>query len=223
MNSSYLPAPPPVGGDVEQDRDLPFASSAIKITARGSGRDGVTTNTLSSVLLEYRKDAASPAAYTNTPMRDDGIEGDALANDGIYTAFLPPAGSPITTVNGDLLEFRIMMTDPLGSRTLPATNRVGAPGTSFSYLAKFAEDPQSGLAYPGEYDTYHMLMTKANRDAFESRNVCIETPVEITLIAPGGKVIHNCGVRLRGSSSRNGSLGNYRIGLPPRLHDRWLL
>ena len=210
VNSRFLASPLPVAGDVTQDFALPPAGSALKISTRATGRDG---DNAVSLQLEYRRDAVVTNTYTSATMHDDGIEGDLLANDGIFTAYMPTNGSALVTTDGDILEFRIKVTDLIGTRTFPATNRADAPST-WSYLAKFGADPHSGLAYPGEYETFHMLMTKANRTAFESRSVCVETPVDITLVTSEGDVIYNSGVRLRGSSSRVPTLGNYRIGLP---------
>ncbi len=214
VNSRFTAAPFPVGGDIQQDLALPPSQSSVKITTRASGRDGVTTNVL-ALLLEYRRDAPVQSDYTNTPMRDDGIEGDAAPNDGVYTAFLPPFGSPIVTTNGDLLEFRIRLSDSLGTRTIPATNRTAIPGTNFSCFVKFGEDPQTSSAFPGEYETWHMLMSRSAKTTFESRTICSETNAEITVVTPAGDVIYNCGLRLRGSSSRVATLGNYRIEFPP--------
>ncbi|MDA0990947.1 MAG: lamin tail domain-containing protein, partial [Verrucomicrobia bacterium] len=82
---------------------------------------------------------------------------------------------------------------------------------------KFGEDLYPDTAYPGEYDTYHILMTKLNRNAFEARSVCSEDQVDMTLISSDGDIVYNCGLRLRGSGSRIAVNGNYRIEIPNGL------
>lgn len=212
VNSRYLATPPPVVGNVQPSPALPPAGSAVKITARVTGRDG---NAMGSVLLEYRKDASPQGVYTNTPMVDHGQDGDAVANDGVYTAFLPPAGSGLVMQNNQMIEFRVKATDLIGgTQTFPATNRADVASGSLSYLCKFGEDAFAGEAYPGEYGSFHMLMPAVSKAAFEVRDVCSEVPIDTTVITPDGTVIYNCGLRLRGSSSRNATIGNYRIGLP---------
>ncbi|MCE9613687.1 MAG: lamin tail domain-containing protein [Lentisphaerae bacterium] len=217
VNSRYLPLPLPVAGDVMHDPPLPPAGSSVKVTVRATGRDGDAVN----VALEYRKDASPTNAWASTNMVDHGAEGDRVAGDGIFTAWLPPATNgpnpALVMAEGEMLEFRIRVTDAIGSRTFPATNRAEVATGPFSYLVKFGDDPETGLAYPGEYRTYHMLMTKAKRTEFENRPVSSNIPLDCTLVVSDGTVIYNAGIRLRGSGSRNGLptfYGNFRIGLP---------
>jgi hypothetical protein len=214
-NAMYRSNPTPIVADVTPDTALPPAgsNSAVKITARITGRDG---DAMSSVSLEYRKDANPQGLYTNTPMIDTGLGGDAIAGDGVYTAYLPPYDSGMVMANGEMLEFRIRATDNVGtSPYFPATNRASARAGAYSYLVKFGEESHSGEAYPGEYPTYHMLMNKVNRDQLQlPANIQNQIPWDATIVLPDDTVVYNSSVRLRGSGSRVSTLGNYRINLP---------
>src|SRR6185369_11576964 len=51
-----------------------------RITDEAAGGLGVN--------LFWRVDSASPPAFTGVAMHDDGLNGDAVANDGLYTSRL---------------------------------------------------------------------------------------------------------------------------------------
>ncbi|MCE9613688.1 MAG: lamin tail domain-containing protein [Lentisphaerae bacterium] len=214
VNSRYTASPLPVAGDVNHSPALPPARSAVKVTARATGRDGDAL----TVAIDYRKDANPQGVWLSTNMNDYGVEGDRVASDGVYTAYLPPAGSGMVMAEGEVLEFRIRATDAIGTRTFPATNRTGITYNNyFTYLCKFGEDSFSGESgtFPGEYPTYHMLMTKVNQAHLEApANINSAALRDATIITPDQKIHYNSSVRLRGSGSRVSDRGNYRINFP---------
>jgi len=212
-NSVYNPAPLPVVGDVRHSPSLPPPGSAVLVTCRATGRDGDALN----VSLNYRISSMSPQPWEQISMRDDGAAGDATAHDGVYSVYVPPPGAA-PFPSGTVLEFTITATDANGSRTFPATNTAGAVFGPFVYLCYFGEDtyfdcPPPG--YPGEYPTYRILMTVSNKTWQEtSKYLFDERMIDCTLIAPDGEIFYNCGLRLRGSDTRNRLLGSYRVELP---------
>src|SRR5205807_7133246 len=72
-------------------------------------------------------DAAYQTNWTNVTMHDDGLNGDAVAGDGVYTFVLDPS----IQVNRRLVRYRVSSTD----------------GKSASITAPYADDPQSNFAY----------------------------------------------------------------------------
>ncbi|HMJ63703.1 MAG TPA: lamin tail domain-containing protein, partial [Candidatus Binatia bacterium] len=106
-NSRRLANAGPSITDVSHSPALPVANQPVVVTARVSDVDGIA-----AVLLQYRQDPNS--TLTTVGMRDDGTGGDALANDGIYSATIGGFGS------GTLIAFRVQATDaaPAAATTL---------------------------------------------------------------------------------------------------------
>jgi|GEM_PF-1277187 len=205
INTVYNSNPPPVVGDVTHFPVLPPANSAITISARVKA---VFTNA-PNVALEYRIDSLPQQTnWLSLAMRDDGHVGDATASDGVYSVMFPPYGATGMT-NGAILEFHIKATDRL-ARTYPITNTTGAPPGPYSYLCYFGTDPY----FTGEYPTYHIVMTRANRQTLETRGVQSNIPLDCTIITSDGQIFYNGGTRYRGSSTRTSE------GSPPSMSYR---
>ena len=219
-NSVYTTAPLPVVGDVAHTPALPPAGSAVKVSARVRGKNG---DALDAVQLLYRKDAVPQNAWTNTPMNDNGADGDAVAGDGVYTAWLPPYGQPAFT-NGELAEYRIAATDASGTRVFPITNLAGATSIGYSYYCKFGLDTFADCAYPGEYFTMHLLMTASNLAAL-TNDIAAQKAVnqdctffaDATIVTSDGDLFHGASVRGRGGTSRSTDYGGFRVELPPGM------
>ena len=216
VNSVFDDTPLPVAGNVKHNPALPPAQSVVTISARITGRD---SDDVDSATLLYRRDTIPTGPFSDVFMEDFGTRGDAVAGDGVYSAAVPRLGDPPFQA-GQVMEFRIEVTDSYGTRTFPATNRADSFQTSYSYFCKFGEDPQTDVDYPGEYRTFHILMTQANKNLLQTRPVQDDTLIDATFITDAGEIFYNCGVRLRGGSSRNSLLGGYRIDLPNEMdHD----
>lgn len=194
-NSVYQSDPAPLITAVNHDPPLPFGNAPVTITALAAGHN---TNPL-TVTLRHRRDSNPPGSYTSVQMLDDGLHGDGAAGDEVFGATVPglPAGA--------LLDFQISATDANGpQQTAPAA----APGHTF--LCYFGTDPD----YTGEYRTYHILMTAANRALLESRDVSSDVLLDGTLVLSDGRIFYNCGIRYRGSSSRHLTPKSFRVELP---------
>ncbi len=115
QNSAYSENLPPIVDQVAHGPLVPHAGQPLAIGARVRATSG-----LKSVTLEYqivdpgayirRNDEAYDKNWTPVPMHDDGKDGDARANDSIFTAVLP--GS--VCVHRRLIRYRITAEDSAG-------------------------------------------------------------------------------------------------------------
>lgn len=199
-NSVYDPDPPPVVEYVLHDPPIPPGDSVVRIRARATARD----SDVLSVQLLYRKDAIPTNSWNVVTMHDDALDGDEVAGDGVYSAYVPPFGKPLMQA-GDMLKFRIVVSDGSLSRIYPAESTAGVEGSNLSYLCQFLEDDYRDCAYPREYPTYYLLMTQTNRAVLEKRNRYSNDLLDSTVITSAGEIFYNSGVRYRGGSTRGGN------------------
>jgi hypothetical protein len=123
---------PPHVRQVSHAPKQPSTADVMTITAKVTDPDGVQNVTLEYQVVDpgnYIRLAS--AAYTNTwipiPMHDDGIAGDVVAGDSIFTAQVP--GNVQT--HRRLIRYRITASDPQG-------NAIRVP---------YADDPSPNFAY----------------------------------------------------------------------------
>ncbi len=133
QNLKYGVNAPPAVRQVAHSPQQPTTANAITFTAKVTDPDGVATVTLSYQIVtpgnyipSYLPNPISgnniaseirtanpafeaPANWTTVTMNDDGISGDALGGDSIWTVKLPPQA------NRTLLRYRITVTDNTGS------------------------------------------------------------------------------------------------------------
>ncbi|WP_035609755.1 CotH kinase family protein [Haloferula sp. BvORR071] len=123
---------PPQIRQVEHLPVTPAAGQAVTITARITDPDGMGAVSLAYQTVDpgaYIRltDAAYTTSWTTVPMYDNGSNGDATANDSIYTAVLPAA----VQTNRRLVRYRVNFADAQGnSATVP-----------------YADDEQPNFAY----------------------------------------------------------------------------
>jgi len=128
----YLENTPPHIRQVNHSPKQPKSGDAVTITAKVTDTDGVADVTLSYQVVEPGnyiniRDSQYNTNWTNLTMLDDGLNGDAVAGDNIYSVQLP--GS--IQVHRRLLRYRIMVTDS-GGRGL---------------MVPYMDDPQPNFAY----------------------------------------------------------------------------
>jgi catechol 2,3-dioxygenase-like lactoylglutathione lyase family enzyme len=148
-NSVAAENAPPWINEVVHNPPQPKAGVSIPIVARVSDPDGVKSVTLVYQILEpgayvRRMDEAFEKNWSELPMRDDGLQGDRRAGDGVYTAFLPAQ----VAVHRRLVRYRIVAEDGKGLR-----GRAPGPGDSVPNFALFIYDgvpAWSGSAQPGK-------------------------------------------------------------------------
>jgi len=132
LNSVYATNAPPQIRQVDHSPKEPGSGQPVTITAKISDPEGV-----GNVTLQYQSVdpgnyiALTDDAYTNNwtsvPMNDDGINGDALADDSVFTGVLP--GS--LQQHRRLVRYRISTTD----------------GAGLSITGPYSDDPQPNFAY----------------------------------------------------------------------------
>src|SRR5207302_7267253 len=101
--------------------------------------------------LFWRVDAATPPAFTSIGMVDDGSNGDALANDGVWTATIP------AQADKSVVEFYVSASDGGLTRTWPApTDDSGTQGANALYQV-------DDTVYSGTQPLYRLIMTETER------------------------------------------------------------
>ncbi len=132
QNSVFAANAAPQMRQLTQSIQQPTSGQAVTISIKATDPDGVQ-----SVSLEYQlvnpgsyirlTDAAYDSSWTSVAMHDDGLNGDAVAGDGVFSVIMP--GSLQT--NRRLVRYRITATDGLGA----------------SIRGPYADDPQPNFAY----------------------------------------------------------------------------
>ena len=111
----YLENTPPHIRQVKHSPKQPKSGEVVTITAKVTDSDGVADVTLSYQVVNPGsyiniKDSQYYTNWTNVTMLDDGLNGDAIAGDDIYSTQLP--GS--IQVHRRILRYRITVTDSGG-------------------------------------------------------------------------------------------------------------
>ena len=142
-NSRYTPNAGPAIYDVTHTPALPAANEPAVVTARVQDPDGIQT-----FAIRYRIDPGS--SEIPLPMRDDGLAGDAVAGDGVFSATIPGQGS------GTIAAFYLSASDVNGAATrFPAVLSDNSPVREC--LVMF------GDANPGgSFGAYHLWISQAN-------------------------------------------------------------
>jgi CotH kinase protein/Lamin Tail Domain/Immunoglobulin domain/Bacterial TSP3 repeat len=117
---------------VEHAPKEPRSGDAVRITAKATDPDGVAGLTLEYQMVDPGSYIElTDAAYTNTwtilAMRDDGVNGDAVAGDDVYSVEMPA----VLQTHRRLVRYRIRAADRGGH----------------SILVPYADDPQPNFAY----------------------------------------------------------------------------
>lgn len=107
---------PPAIRQVIHTPTTPAPNQAVTITARITDPNGMGTVNLLYQTVDpgaYIRltDAAYTTSWTTVLMRDNGTNGDAVANDSIYTARIPAA----TQTNRRLVRYKISLADSAGN------------------------------------------------------------------------------------------------------------
>ncbi|HUT46281.1 MAG TPA: lamin tail domain-containing protein, partial [Sedimentisphaerales bacterium] len=172
-DSVYLDNTPPHVRQVKHSPKQPKSGQAVTITAKVTDSDGVADVTLSYQVVEPGnyisiKDWQYNTNWTNIAMHDDGLNGDAIASDDVYSVQLQ--GS--IQVHRRLLRYRITVTDN-GGRGLIAPY-MDDPQPNFAYFVYDGVPAWYGADRPGvtavvKYDTnvmnslpvYHLISKKS--------------------------------------------------------------
>jgi hypothetical protein len=189
VNSRRVPNAGPAIYDVTHSPALPRANEGVRVTCRASDPDQVAV-----LNLVYRVDPG--ATLTTVMMRDDGLGGDAMGGDGVFSGLLPGRSG------GTLVAFRIEAWDdaaPAARSTFPAL----APAQEC--LVRWG-DP----APFGSFAHYHLWSTAATESARNATTALNNTWRDATLVYGHHRVIYNAGFRDKGSPWHGGS-GDFTV------------
>ncbi len=175
--------------DVTHSPALPAAGQPVLVTARVSDPDG-----LSSLQLRYRMDPAT--TYAALPMRDDGLGGDLVAGDGVFSATIPGPTA------GTVVAFTVNATDGLGAASrFPALLNDNGPAREC--VVAFG-DPNLASTF----GAYHLWLTQTNVNRWIALPVLSNEEMDATLVV-GSRVIYNAGARYAGSPYHQSYDGPY--------------
>ena len=197
-NSRRVSNAGPAIRDVSHEPVLPAATQAVLVTARATDADG-----LQSLEVIFRTDPKTN--WVTAAMNDDGRDGDALANDGLWTARLPGQAA------GTLVAFHVRAADQAAP---PAVNLFPSDAPTRECLIRFGETQMGG-----ELATYRLWMTQATFNRWSSRFMLHNGDLDVTFVYGGSRVIYNAGAKWKGSSwsvydTPSGNLSGYRLTFP---------
>jgi hypothetical protein len=151
-NGSILAGLGPIAGDVVHAPFQPANGQAVTVTAEMSDPQGVA-----SVVLEYQvvaagsyisiDDPAYETSWTAVAMRDDGTQGDAAADDGVYAAVIPAS----VQQHRNLVRYRLRAEDGEGFESLSPNQPEASP--NFAYFVYDGVPDWRGAARPGVTQT----------------------------------------------------------------------
>jgi len=170
----------------------PRASEPVLVTCRVSDPDGVAQPE-----LRFRIDSSQ--TLTTILMRDDGLSGDLLAGDGLYSATLSARSA------NTLVAFRIEADDDaaVGDKAVFPT---GAPAREC--LVRWGDEIPFGTM-----GHYHMWSTAATESARAANPDLDNTFRDATLAYGNTRVIYNVGFRDKGSPFHGGG-GDFALTVP---------
>lgn len=192
---------------------VPKSTEPVAITAQ------IIDENPGVVVSLFHRDAstATPPAFTQAPMFDDGAHGDGAANNGVFGIVLPPQA------DGTITEFYVSARDTASNtRTWPAAARQGDGSFAQTCNALFQVNDET---YAGRQPFYRVMMTEEERARLENLNNTQpfrNDEMNGTLISSDGidtKVRYRIGLRHRGQGSRGARPPNYRVNLPS--DNRW--
>jgi hypothetical protein len=183
-NSRFVTNAGPAIYEVTHSPAVPAASQPLVVTARVHDPDGVQSFT-----LYYRVDP-SPT-YTAVTMRDDGVGGDLIPGDGVFSG----------TINGQttntIVAFYLAAIDTKGAVTrFPALVNDNAPVREG--VVMFGDGNPGG-----SFGVYHLWLTQTNATRWANLSDLSNESHDCTIVA-GSRVIYDAQGRFAGSPYHQG-------------------
>ena len=175
QNTAYAANRGPEITEVRHDPVLPAGGEPIVVTARISDYDGVASAT-----LYFRSEGTT--SFIAAAMYDNGLGSDTAANDGIYTAVIPPANP------GTMRAFYIVATDGAASTRFPTLLQPSADVPQRTCLVRVGDAPVTS-----EFATYRIWMSNDVINTFTSRPNLSNELLDCTFVYDDTDVF--CGIR----------------------------
>ena len=179
-NSRFSPNAGPAIYNVNHTPSLPAANQAAVVSAQVHDPDAITNLT-----LYYRLDPAT--TYTAVPMNDNGMGGDAIAGDGVFSAAIP--GQSANTIAA----FYISATDTSGAVTRFPAIRANDNEPVREGLVMFGDGTPGG-----SFGVYHLWITQSNANRWASLSDLSNEGNDCTFVNDS-RVIYNLQGRFAGS------------------------
>lgn len=183
-NSRRVPNAGPAIYDVTHTPAVPDANQPVVVTARFSDPDGVA-----SASLRFRN--GETGSFSSTVMRDDGLGGDAIAGDGLWSATL------IGRTAGTRVQFRIEAFDnaspTVASSAFPSGSLYQATPAVSEALIRWGDPVPFGTFTHIHSWTTPSVDSALNADGLDN------TYRDSTLVHGNLRVIYNAGIRRKGS------------------------
>ncbi len=199
-NSRYVTNAGPAIYQVTHAPAVPAAMQAAVVSTRAHDPNGIQR-----LILYYRIDPAT--TYSAITMQDNGVGGDAVAGDGIYSASIPGQAS------GTIVAFYIAATDSTG-----VTSRFPALLTDNSIPRECVV--MFGDSNPGgSFGVYHLWITQTNATAWANAGDLSNESWDCTMVC-NNRIIYNAQGRFAGSPYHQdfdtpyGSLCHYKWTFP---------
>jgi len=178
INSAYSENIPPFASDISHQPEEPASQDAVLITARIDDEDGIVR-----AVVNYNVDNGS---WKEKALSDAGSDGDKTANDGVYSALIPPQPSQ------SAVRYKIVAED--GAGQISEFPLRGEPTPNYGY---FVYDGEIASKIPLywiflENSDYQSLLSNPNDDNFRRGS-----------FACRGKLYDNVGIRFRGQWARS--------------------
>lgn len=190
---------------------VPNSTSPVLVTARVTSDAGLNL----VVTLHHRVDAVTPGAFIAAEMNDAGLNGDAVAGDGFFSATLPPQA------NNTIVEFYISAADAEGlTRTWPAPAITAVDGAGPAGQVANALYQVDDSGYNGSRPLYRAIMTAPERAELQAIQDNVsgaansDATMNATFIAfdgAGSQLRYLVGLRNRGHGSRTAKPNNFRV------------
>jgi hypothetical protein len=184
VNSRRIPNAGPAIYEVTHTPAVPDAGQPVLVTARLSDPDGIA-----SASLRFRNGDSGP--FSSVVMRDDGLGGDAIAGDGLWSATLTGRTA------GTLVQFRVEAFDnaspTVASSVFPSGSLYQATPVVSEALIRWGDPVPFGTFTHIHSWTTPTVDSALNADGLDN------TYRDSTLVHGNMRVIYNAGIRRKGS------------------------
>ncbi|MGA2684643.1 MAG: lamin tail domain-containing protein, partial [Verrucomicrobiota bacterium] len=179
-NSTYITNAGPAIYNVTHNPPVPAAGQPVVVTANVNDPDGVQNLT-----LYYRLDPATN--YTAVAMLDNGTGGDAVSDDGVFSATIPGQAA------NQIAAFYISATDNLGAATRFPAIRPNDNEPVRECVVMFGDGNPGG-----SFGVYHLWLTQTNVNRWANLGDLSNEGNDCTFVN-GNRVIYNMQGHFSGS------------------------